>query len=74
MRLVRPKGRLDLIITFFQHRYLLELKVWYGDAAPSRSDAGRGGVQLCAGRFGSNEKRAAPGEVQPGRFNLAVLL
>jgi hypothetical protein len=32
---------LDLIITFFQHIYLAELKVWYGEEAH-----GRGLLQL----------------------------
>ncbi len=24
---------LDLIVTFFQHQYLIELKIWYGEQA-----------------------------------------
>lgn len=30
---ISEEKRLDLLITFFQHRYLLELKVWYGEVA-----------------------------------------
>ena len=32
-KIISDEKRLDLIITFFQHRYLLKLKVWYGDVA-----------------------------------------
>jgi hypothetical protein len=33
---ISEERRLDLIITFFQHLYLAELKVWYGEEAHQR--------------------------------------
>jgi hypothetical protein len=30
---ISEEKRLDLLVTFFQNRYILELKVWYGDVA-----------------------------------------
>jgi AAA-like domain len=38
---ISEERRLDLIITFFEHLYLAELKVWYGEEAH-----GRGLIQL----------------------------
>ena len=30
---VSEEKRLDVVVTFFHHKYLIELKIWYGEAA-----------------------------------------